>query len=618
MKEKLTLRRRFAITRRGYSIIRRYCPGLAGGKFAGALIRTLQPFISIFFSAQIINELIGNRDLQKIIGFVSVAILLNLAAMLANSTIDKICRNRESLMFDWFGKIFADKQMSMDYVDLENAEIQKMRQQAEENLYMFGNGLAQLVWGITALVEAVVNIIASLALTITFFISRTGRIWFDTPIWIVILLGLIVGGGVLNYLATAKENNIFEQWCTDTVWYNRTFMFFGQELPKSQERAKDVRIYRQEQFADWAMRQLSESDRESADYVKKMAFFPAAAHLGIGIVHLLCYLFVVVKAAFGAFGAGSIVQYVGALGRLGEGIQGLLYVAADNAVYCRHLESLYEFLDLPNKKYQGTIPVEKRCFCDNGDNDYKLELRNVSFRYPGASDWALRNVSLKLHIGKRLAVVGQNGSGKTTLIKLLCRLYDPDEGEILLNGIDIRKYDYEEYMSIFSVVFQDFKLLSFPLGQNVAASTVVDKECVCKCLETVGFGARLAELPQGVNTGLYKNFDRDGVEISGGEAQKIALARALYRDAPIMILDEPTAALDPVAEQEIYSKFDTLCKDKTAIYISHRLSSCRFCDNIAVFHNGQMIQYGTHEQLLTNDTGKYYELWHAQAQYYQN
>ncbi len=223
---------------------------------------------------------------------------------------------------------------------------------------------------------------------------------------------------------------------------------------------------------------------------------------------------------------------------------------------------------------------------------------------------------MKFEIGKRLAVVGMNGSGKTTFIKLLCRLYDPTEGVILSNGIDIRKYNYREYMDIFSVVFQDFKLFALKLGENVAASVSYEQDRVVDCLEKAGFSERLAKLENGIETYLYKDYQKKGVEISGGEAQKIAIARALYKDAPFIVLDEPTAALDPIAEVEIYSKFDEIAGDKTAIYISHRLSFCKFCDEILVFHNGVVIQQGTHEELVADAQGKYYELWHAQAQYY--
>ena len=266
---------------------------------------------------------------------------------------------------------------------------------------------------------------------------------------------------------------------------------------------------------------------------------------------------------------------------------------------------------VPNSTYQGSLTTEKR-----SDRKYEIEFKDVSFRYPGTSTWALRHVSMKFDVGGRLAVVGENGSGKTTFIKLLCRLYDPDEGEIRLNGIDIRKYRYDNYLALFSVVFQDFQLLAQPLAANVAAAEDYDRERAARCLEKAGFGARLAELLNGLDTCLYRDFEEDGVEISGGEAQKIALARVLYQDAPFIVLDEPTAALDPEAEAEVYTKFNDIVEDKTAIYISHRLSSCRFCDQIAVFDGGQVVQQGSHDQLIREE-GKYQSLWNAQAQYYQ-
>lgn len=236
--------------------------------------------------------------------------------------------------------------------------------------------------------------------------------------------------------------------------------------------------------------------------------------------------------------------------------------------------------------------------------------------YPSQENYALRHVSLTFHAGQRLAVVGMNGSGKTTFIKLLCRLYDPTEGEILLNGIDIRKYDYRDYMRLFSVVFQDFRLLSFELGQNIASSVDYDRDKAERCLRDAGFEMRLSKMPLGLSTALYKDFDENGVDISGGEAQKIALARALYKDAPFMILDEPTAALDPIAEFEIYNRMNQMIGDKSAVFISHRLSSCRFCHDIAVFHAGRLIQRGSHDALVSDKSGMYYKLWNAQAQYY--
>ena len=239
----------------------------------------------------------------------------------------------------------------------------------------------------------------------------------------------------------------------------------------------------------------------------------------------------------------------------------------------------------------------------------------MSFKYPGAESYALQNVNLKINNGEHLAVVGRNGSGKTTFIKLMCRLYDVTDGEILINGENIQAYTKESIINLYSVVFQDFKIFSVSLKDNVCASTALDTDRLYTCLENANIKERVERLPNKENTYLYQDLKKDGVEISGGEAQKLALARALYKDAPVVVLDEPTAALDPIAENEIYSRFNSFVQSKTAIYISHRLSSCVFCDTIAVFDHARLVESGTHTALLAAD-GQYAALWNAQAKYY--
>ena len=238
----------------------------------------------------------------------------------------------------------------------------------------------------------------------------------------------------------------------------------------------------------------------------------------------------------------------------------------------------------------------------------------LTFTHPGTEKPALDHVSLKFEIGSRTALVGKNGSGKTTLIKLLCRLYEPDSGRILLNGVDIRYFEYKEYVQLFSVVFQDFNLFAYPVGENIAGSRRVDEARAWDALEKAGMKERVMEMEDKLDTLLYKNTG-DGVEISGGEAQKLALARALYKDAPFVILDEPTAALDPLAEAEVYEHFKELVRDRTSIYISHRMSSCKFCDEILVLDEGKITERGTHSELLEQN-GIYAGLYRTQAQYY--
>ena len=386
---------------------------------------------------------------------------------------------------------------------------------------------------------------------------------------------------------------------------------------QERHRAADIRTYTQDKFLEAKGREMLDDETSFGPNSAigkagrgamgiSYAVSGAVSQAFMGVI----YLFAGLKALGGAFGVGSVTQYVGALAGLARGFTDLAEVMGELRANAEYLKPVYEFLDIPNNMYQGSLTTEKR-----SDRKYEIEFRDVSFQYPGTDTWALRHVSMKFDVGERLAVVGENGSGKTTFIKLLCRLYDPTEGEILLNGIDIRKYRYDNYLALFSVVFQDFKLLSQPLGQNVAAAENYDRARAEECLKRAGFGPRLAELPRGLDTCLYREFEDDGVEVSGGEAQKIALARVLYQDAPFIVLDEPTAALDPEAEAEVYTKFNDIVEDKTAIYISHRLSSCRFCDEVAVFDHGQVVQQGVHDALVEAE-GKYRALWEAQAQYY--
>jgi ATP-binding cassette subfamily B protein len=327
------------------------------------------------------------------------------------------------------------------------------------------------------------------------------------------------------------------------------------------------------------------------------------ALVGFGV-----YLFIGVKGLFGLFGIGSLVLYCGSFMQIISGIM----------MFANTLGKLKEILPLA-RDYFKILEAESTMVYGNREldlsNGFEIEFNNVSFKYPKNDNYALKHINLKISNGEKLAVVGRNGSGKTTFIKLLCRLYDVDEGEILINGINIKEYTRDSLNNLYSVVFQDYKILSLTVADNISASDECDKAKLYSALEKANIKDRIEAMPQKEKTYLYKDLDKSGVEISGGEAQKLALARALYKDSPIVILDEPTAALDPIAENEIYSRFNSFVENKTAIYISHRLSSCAFCDRIAVFDNAELVETGTHNKLVTAN-GKYAELWNAQANYY--
>lgn len=609
--------KRMEITKRGYRLLHTYTPGLIRAKTVSAVIEGLFPFVSIWFSAQIINELMGEKRQGVFLGYILAITGIHFLFSMIKNVSDKVGDEKEADMWNQFRKIFTDKQLSMDYADLENQEIQKQKQKAEENLFMFGNGLGQLVWNSSDLARVVTGIIASVSLTVSLFKAKSGNEVMDSWLWIPAILAVMILLGYVYYLLEKKENHVFAKWTEGTVWFNRTFQFFGHELYDNTRRAKDVRIYGQEKMAEREFEKMEAHNEEDNAYLNKMSSYKGFTYLAKGSGSALCYLFVVTKAALGAFGTGSIVQYVGAFTELANHVGFLMLSYLENRIYTEHLEKLFEYLDLPNNKYQGKLPVEKNFFCNDGENDYEIEFRNVSFKYPGSDTYVLNHINTRLSIGKKQAFVGTNGAGKTTFVKLLCRLYDPTEGEILLNGIDIKKYDYEEYMSLFAFVFQDFKLFSFTLGQNIAANKNYDRNRVEECIKKVSFYDRYLAMEEGLDTYLYQDISEKGLEISGGEAQKIALARALYKGTPMIVLDEPTAALDPFAEARVYEDFSLMVEHKTAIYISHRLSSCRFCDEITVFDSGRIVQKGTHAELVKDKTGQYFALWNAQAKYYQ-
>jgi ATP-binding cassette subfamily B protein len=394
--------------------------------------------------------------------------------------------------------------------------------------------------------------------------------------------------------------------------FNWIFGYYLGNYISAYHAGKDIRLYNQKEliigesmllFKD-ANRTLNSLSQNQTKY-SMLPALPAAA-LGA-----LVYLFAGLKALAGNIGIGAVLQYAGSIGEFTAGFTGLMSELAALKANSGALRLYFDFMGLESWDVRGGAAAAR-----NG-GQYEIEYRGVSLKYPRAQNYALRNLSFKLPCGQRTAIVGMNGSGKTSAIKLLCRLYDPSEGKITLNGIDIREYGRADYWRLLSVVFQDFRLFSFGLGQNVAADMDADCAEAINCLDKSGFRERYRSLPDGLRTPLYKDFDENGVEISGGEAQKIALARALYKNAPLIILDEPTAALDPIAEAEMYSRLNEFASGKTAIFISHRLSSCRFCDEILVLDKGELVQRGSHASLLSDQSGKYYELWNAQAQHYQ-
>ncbi len=597
----------------------RRLPQLMTSHLVRVVWEALTPYVGIYLSALVIDELAGARDSHRLFFLVALTLASSAVISLVSAIINKWTNTHDAGLWYKFNNIFSEKLLSMDYADRDKTETTALLSTIKQNINGGGWGLNRVPSNILSLISSVLTLFGGVALTVTLFTSKVpdgaGALTsLGSPLFALLIAAVMIAITIISPMLSNKAGSYLAKNVDAHNRGNRFFGFFG-FLGFHPEYAMDMRMYRFDKVCEKYNSKkdgVFSSHGIFARYARgHMGLYRAASSAVSVIFTGVVYAFVCLKAWAGAFGLGSVTQYVASVTRLSGSVGGIISTLGDMRNNAPFLELTFRFLDIPNNMYRGSLTVEKR-----RDRKYEVEFRDVSFRYPGSENYALRHVNMKFEIGRRLAVVGENGSGKTTFIKLLCRLYDPTEGEILLNGIDIRKYNYDEYMSIFSVVFQDFRLFALPLGENVAASADYDKSLARDCLEKAGFGERLRELPDGLGTYLYKDYDKDGVNISGGEAQKIAIARALYKDAPFIILDEPTAALDPVAEAEIYSKFNDIAGDKTAIYISHRLSSCKFCDEIAVFCDGSVIQQGTHEALLDDEGGKYRELWLAQAQYY--
>ncbi|RYL94629.1 ABC transporter ATP-binding protein [Sporolactobacillus sp. THM19-2] len=612
--DKTSLKDRWHILWRGMGIVQRMVPSLLPAAAAGALLKSFSPFITIYITARIIDELFGSRSVSKLAFLVGTAIILNLAALLLQKAMERI-KDKGDYRLYYFGKIEMDGLiLSTDYENVEKPDFHLRKQKIDEACQMHRRGIWQLPELTERFLTSLCTVVFSIILAFPVFIppaSNVSHSFIASPWLSVLFLGMII----LSSAYTVWSNARFSKWAfkrMDRVMpINRIFSFYA-DLMEDHKFGKDVRIYQQQSLISESYKRFITGNQKlfEHDISKKQNRFYGVNAAISSIITGFVYLFVGMKALIGLISIGSVVQYVGAISQFTTGFAELITSATDSWQNIDYVNLYFDFLDTPNPKYKGTLPVEKRM-----DNDYEIEFRNVSFTYPGAESPALKNISLKLKIGQHFAVVGRNGSGKTTFIKLLTRLYDPQEGEILLNGINIQKYNYQEYLNLFSVVFQDFQLFAFSAGQNVATDVHYDRERAMACLDEAGVGNRIRRMPEGLDTPLYKVGD-DGVDISGGEAQKIAIARALYKNAPFVVLDEPTAALDPVAEYEIYAKFQEIVGNKTAIYISHRLSSCRFCDRILVFNKGNLIQSGSHNELIHEENGQYFKLWQAQAQYY--
>lgn len=552
----------------------------------GIILNAVQPFVSIMMTPLILDELLGGRNLQKLFLYAAVIAVVGSALSLGASVISILLEKYKEKMENFFTEEMSKHVMELDFQLTEDKKALDQIEAARTGMSWYSDGVYGICTQLFYMISHIIQIAGVIAL-----------ILLHAPVLFAITAVLLI----IDALANRRQNAIEVESFRKLSKLNRIFSYLSFELVHFRY-GKDIRLY---DAKDMMVEKWDSYNQECLGSWK----WQADQKLPLDMAKKLCYaakdfvtyLYLGILVITGKITIGTFSQMLSAGSTLHDSMQGMIWNMQEIVKRTGYAYEYVKFMNYPPAIEKGELPV--------ADRPHTIEFRNVSFTYPSTDVKVLDNVNITLHPGEHLSVVGLNGAGKTTFVKLLCRLYDTTGGEILLDGVNIKEYDYNEYMALFSPVFQDFKLFAFSMRENIILDNDCEEEALLSLISQIGLNIK-------TDTILFKAFDENGVEPSGGEQQKIAIARALFKKAPVVILDEPTAALDPVAEYDIYRQFDTLIGQKTAIYISHRLSSCRFCDRIAVFSEGRIMEYGTHEELVRKDGGIYAEMFAAQAQYY--
>lgn len=563
-------------------------------RFLKLVVMTVMPFINIMVMPLIVDEMLTTRSAEKIFKYVVFILASEFVLNLLNGILGNVLERYTVKFENYYKTLLSARIMELDFQLTEDKK-------ALDQMELAKNGMTWYSGGLNGIVEPLFNMASALFTVIGVVIIVATQ----APILILITTAILVLSGLINN----KLNQIEQKQYAELSKTNRVFGYLGWELTDFRY-GKDIRLYGAKDMMVDKWNRFNDimigNWKTLADKQLPLNLLMTATDI---IRDFGTYFYLGVLAITGKITIGIATQMFTAAGTFYGSMRNLVWNFQELNKRANYANEYVKFMDYPAAIQKGDKHVTP--------GPHTFEFKDVSFSYPGADVEVLRNINLTLTPGEHLSVVGLNGAGKTTLVKLLCRLYDPTKGVILMDGVDIKEYDYEEYMTVFAPVFQDFKLFAFTMKENILMEkSEDDTQDVTTVLERVGLAEKLSTLSNGADTVVYKHFDKDGIEPSGGEQQKLAIARALYKNAPVVILDEPTAALDPMAEYDIYRQFDTLVHEKTAIYISHRLSSCQFCDKIAVFSEKELKEYGTHAELVNKPDGVYAKMFAAQAQYY--
>ena len=481
---------------------------------------------------------------------------------------------------------------NMDLETMENPDIQILKERAEEttadalNTFEYLNGF----------VSAIISLILC-----TSIIAK-----FNSLILLIVIV--VVTIDFFNNKWISQKNFTMNNKIGKYNRYGWPIVSYFADL----KYAKEMRLYN---LKDYFIKLYKDKRNEANEVaIKNSVYQRNSSILGaivVGIQTVVLYFYFTYQVILNNLEVGSMTIYLSTISQFSNSLTNISHQYIKLSALGLRVKELMEFMQIPIKNYNSGNKVPMF------DKYSIIEFKNVSFKYPGSEKYALRNINITIRGNEKLCIVGANGSGKTTFIKLLTRLYMPSEGEILLNGTNISDYNYLLYNRLFSAVFQDFSLYNISLSENIVMADKFDEHRLMYAVKESGLDSVVNSNKKGCDTIIYKSYDQEAIEPAGGEGQRIAIARALYHGGNIYILDEPTAALDPNAEYEIYTQFNDMIKHKTAVLVTHRLSAVQLADKVAVFDNGSVVEYGTHKELYEKG-GIYTEMFDKQAQFYRD
>ena len=556
-------------------------------------------YLEIYLPSLVVSEVTNGQTINHSLLSIGIVMLL---IMLGNIIVQALGHIRNSTLGIYRYKItdlVTRKQLSMFYQTYEQKEVRDLANRAS---------IATQMWdGVQPLTDIVDNGCGMIE-NLLGYILFGSVISFASP-WLVPILTV---APIVNILSVKAYNKWEYAHRSKMIDLNQK-LGHVEELPDDFAAAKDIRIYSMASWLRECYRDLSEQRAKWDRTTVKKSFLSRIADLVVilirdgGAYALLIHMFY-----NGKIGIDEFVLYFAAISSFASWVGGIISCWNKANTVSLKLCDFRDFVDYP--EYDGSGIAKA---ADHMNTVPEIEFKNVSFRYDGAEQDTIHDLSLKIKSGEKLALVGLNGAGKTTLVKLLCGLYRPTSGEIFFNGIPLSDFKREDYYKLISPVFQEIRTAFFSLAETVSGKSTAetDLEKAETCMRQAGLGAKIDALPDGIHTKLNKKVHENGTELSGGEAQKLMLARALYKDAPLLILDEPTAALDPIAESKIYNEFNVMAKNKTSLFISHRLASTSFCDRIILLENGNITEDGTHQELM-GANGTYKGLFDIQSCWY--